>query len=79
MIQIDMEMPENCHSCRFRDEDYSFCHATMTGLTIWYDENRQDFCPLVEIKTTDDDNFCADCDLSEIEKMNGGCQLCRAR
>ena len=46
MIQIDMPMPGCCASCRFRDPDYSFCHADYDGRIIHNKNIREEWCPL---------------------------------
>lgn len=64
MIQIDMEMPESCHKCPFRESNYDndtgWCSAERTT-EIAYRANgfwdvdeppieRPDWCPLMEVK-----------------------------
>ena len=56
MIQIDMDMPENCGECRFADSDYGFCHAMPKEFCGYTDENgKPDWCPLRQVVT------CGEC------------------
>ena len=46
MIQIDMPMPGCCASCRFRNPDFSYCHADYDGRVIHNKNIREEWCPL---------------------------------
>ena len=47
MIRIDMNIPEKCEECRFKDPDYCFCHADEEEKSIRDRGMRQYFCPLI--------------------------------
>jgi len=52
MIQIDMNMPENCMVCRFCfDEEGISLQCTLTDMFVGMNYiNRHPSCPLIEIK-----------------------------
>ena len=82
MIQIDIEMPENCLSCPFLHRPFSnntFCHAKAEEDFIDKDSiyiKRQDFCPLKEVSN----NSALEDIKSEIKEMrskqNCSCSDC---
>jgi hypothetical protein len=50
MIQIDMQMPDNCVECRFNDSGFGYCNAmpvNFCGQVNDYEEDgRPEWCPL---------------------------------
>ena len=79
-LEYDTDMPVNCWDCMFLNDEMITCVADVKQRECEKPgHGRQEWCPLKEVKTDEPDQDCADCELSEIEKMNGGCQLCRAR
>jgi hypothetical protein len=60
MVAIkDMEMPKYCNDCEFCHDSFGYCNLAseyIPGHSFFKDENEKpDFCPLVEIVT------CKDC------------------
>lgn len=49
MIQIDMEMPENCDKCPMCEEDYGDCVLLKSFSAGWIQQRRPD-CPLREVE-----------------------------
>ena len=50
MIQIDIEMPENCLECPLHDGEYGWCNLTYITMDC---EGRPKKCPLHEVTDTD--------------------------
>ena len=48
MVQIDMPLPKDCRTCRFRDPDYNYCYAEEDGRIACAAGRREDWCPLKE-------------------------------
>jgi hypothetical protein len=70
MVAIkDMEMPKYCNDCEFCHDSFGYCNLAseyIPGHSFFKDENEKpDFCPLVEIVT------CKDC----THNRNGICQI----
>lgn len=51
-IELDMEMPENCMSCRFHKQEGLFDSCDITGSLFMDDEDKQrnKNCPLKEVE-----------------------------
>ena len=67
MIQIDMQMPENCSECRFATER-GFCKAKPEDFCGYTDDTkRPDWCPLKEREAVEPtineygEIFCGNC------------------
>lgn len=48
MVEIDMDMPERCDDCRFKDDNYSWCWADELGRCAPKGDVKADWCPLKE-------------------------------
>lgn len=51
-VQIDMEMPKNCRTCRFcQDDDYvPGCFCFLNEDCCEFSTDRPAWCPLVEVE-----------------------------
>lgn len=58
MIQIDMEMPQNCWECRFRHAHSDYRCSLVKDYTEEYEtynpDERLPVCPLIEIRENEE-------------------------
>jgi len=78
MIQINMQMPESCGTCKFMDDsgDYPLCRVLLQSRGYRFDVFTKRFpnCPLMPVEEQKEDN--------ETEKLKNMCRVlfnrCRA-
>lgn len=50
MIQIDMQMPDNCVECRFNVSEFGYCNAAPENfcghVNVFEEDGRPEWCPL---------------------------------
>ena len=56
MIQINMDMPDNCMACKFRDLDGLDCLLNPESNSYATHKEQYEHCPLIEVKDSERPN-----------------------